>query len=206
MALCRAAQSWLRCSCCLLQEKWEPPLHRTISSVGSRGLTPDHKMGSRRPPVLWHPSTPARCDCSSSARSEPWNSRKSVGATVRFVLLYLLQASIVISSRNSGTKESVSEVRPGLRKGPLPGSPFGMSSPQLTNAGHRHCSLEHVYGAVHGRLDTGEHTGSGRDGLRDRVQAQGGGCDEAQCPLGSHKEPGQVVASCTLPGPRRHTR
>lgn len=181
-------------------------MHWTISSVGGGGLTPDHNLGSLCPLALWHPGAPARCSCSSSTCSEPWNSRKSVGATVQFRLLCLLQASIVTSSRNSGTKESVSEVRPGLQRGPLPGSPFSMSCPQLTNAGHRHCSLEDVYGAVHSRLDTGECTGGGHDGLRGRVQAQGGSRDEAQCPLGSHKEPGQVVASCALPGPRRHTR
>lgn len=122
------------------------------------------------------------------------------------MLLYLLQASIMTSSRNSGTKGGAGEVRPGLQRGPLLGSPPGLSSPQLTNAGHGHCSLEDVYGGVHGRLDTGECTGGNDHGLRDRVQAQCSCCDESQCPLRAHKEPGEVVASCTLPETQGYTR
>lgn len=105
------------------------------------------------------------------------------------------------SSRNSGAKERAGEVRPRLQRGPLPGSPPRLSSPQLTNAGHGHCSLEDVNSGVHGRLDTGKCTGGGHHGLRGRVQAQGGSCDESQCPLRAHKEPCEVVASCALPGP-----
>ena len=44
-------------------------------------------------------------------------------------------------------------------------------------------------------------TGGGHSGLRDRVQAQSGGCDEAQRSLRAHKEPSEVVAGCALPGP-----
>lgn len=120
-----------------------------------------------------------------------------MGATQQFSLLCLLQASIMTSSRNSGAKERPGEVNPGLYRGPPPESPPGL----LTDAGHRHCSLEDVYRAVHRRLDSGEGTGGGHRGLRDRMQAQGGGCDEAQGSLGAHKEPGEVVAGCALPGP-----
>ena len=119
-----------------------------------------------------------------------------MGATRQFSLLCLLQASIMTSSRNSGAKERPGDVNPGRYRGPPPESPPGL----LTYAGHRHCSLEDVYGAVHRRLDGGEGTGGGHHGLRDRMQAQGGGCDEAQSSLGAHKEPGEVVAGCALPG------
>lgn len=129
-ALCRACQSLLRSSASLAQEKWEAPWCWVISSAGDRGLTLDPTLGQ---PILapYQPphSTPARCSCSSSAFSEPWNSRKSVGATEQFSLLYLLQASIVISSRNSGTKERAGEVRPGLQRGLLLGSPLRLPSP-----------------------------------------------------------------------------
>lgn len=127
-----------------------------------------------------------------------------MGATEQSSLLYLLQASIMTSSRNSGAKERAGEVRAGLQRGPLLRSPPGLPSSWLTNAGHRYSSLEDVHGAIHGRLDTGERTGGGHRGLGGRVQAQSGGCDEAQGSLRAHKEPGEVVASCALPGPRGH--
>ena len=164
---------------------------------GGEGVTPSSTLGAACAPCPQHPSTPVRCTCSASACSEPWNSRKSVGATQQLSLLCLLQASIMTSSRNSGAKERPGEVNPGLYRGPPPESTPGL----LTYAGHRHCSLEDVYGAVHRRLDGGEGTGGGHHGLRDRMQAQGGGCDEAQRSLGAHKEPSEVVAGCALPGP-----
>lgn len=164
----------------------------------TRGLT----RGQPEPPTPQEPSTPVRSICSASARSDPWNSRKSVGATKEFSWLCLLQASIMTSSRNSGAKERAGEVRPR----PLPGSPPRRPSPQLTNAGHGHCSLEDVNRGIHSSLDTGKCAGGGHRGLRGGVQAQGGSRDESQCPLRAHEEPCEVVAGCTLPGPRGHIR
>lgn len=52
-----------------------------------------------------------------------------MGATQQFSLLCLLQASIMTSSRNSGTKEKPREVTHSLQRGahldgPIPGSPM----------------------------------------------------------------------------------
>ena len=78
------------------------------------GVTPSSTLGAACAPCPQHPSTPVRCTCSASACSEPWTSRKSVGATQQFSLLCLLQASIMTSSRNSGAKERPGDVKLGL--------------------------------------------------------------------------------------------
>lgn len=77
--------------------------------------------------------------------------------------------------------------------------PSPTSEKALTDAGHRHGSLQHLDGASHGRPHAGEGGDSDSSGLGQRVQAQRGLSQEAQGALGAHEERGQVIASRPLP-------
>lgn len=78
-ALCRAAQA-AALLCLLGPGEVGASVMADDLLCGGQEVTPALLWGQPCAPCPQHPHTPVRSTCSASACSEPWNSRKSVGA------------------------------------------------------------------------------------------------------------------------------